>query len=206
MKVRGLDIDIVDEVPSTAFLHANIDTWEQDTFDVIDAFVNGGVFVDIGAHVGVFSLYAAPRAKYVIAVEPDPVAFDMLERNIAANGATNITAINAAVWDRGGQVLLRAHEEGLGSSMTGPSRTGKAIFVDAITPENLAGYFEGQTIDLIKVDTEGSETHIVPGILGWDAPIHLSLHIAEMDGPISYGDRNPQTLVDHPNYPVVWLP
>lgn len=59
----------------------------------------GDTVVDVGAHVGVLSLYLAKKYPYVriYAVEPDPVNFACLERNIELNGVANVTAINKAV-------------------------------------------------------------------------------------------------------------
>lgn len=204
--IRGRTLHLVDGLPSTRFFVENHKTWELDTFDTIDQFVQGGVFVDIGAHIGVFSIYAAPRASQVIAVEPDPVAFAELERNIAANFLRNVTAVNKAVWSHSGKVMLYAHPEGLGSAMTGPSRDGAPLLVNGITVDGLRELFTSPVVDLVKVDTEGSETRIVPQLLGWDVPIHLSLHVEEMGGELDYGDRKPVTLVDHPAYPVVLIP
>src|SRR6185295_5767667 len=55
--------------------------WEPETFRAIDHFiVPGRVFIDIGAWNGVFSIYAAKKSAWVIATEPDPVAYDKLQR------------------------------------------------------------------------------------------------------------------------------
>jgi FkbM family methyltransferase len=204
MKVRGREINLSNTLPSTQFVIDNIDTWEQDTFDTIDKYVQGGTFVDIGAWCGIFSLYASFVADHVYAYEPDPVAFKLLERNVKANDAKNVTVVNAAVWHNADGVTLYAHPEGLGSSMTGPSREGDPVHVRTVTPEWVRT-LAGANVDLVKVDTEGSETHIVPGLLDWDVPIHLSLHLQEMEWDISFGARNVEWLVKHAAYPVVLL-
>jgi FkbM family methyltransferase len=205
MNVRGRSFTFIDELPSTRFVIDNIETWEQDTFDTIDRYVHGGTFVDIGAWCGIFSLYASLRAEHVYAFEPDWVAYKLLVRNIAANGFTNITPIHVAVWNHSDGIELRAHPEGLGSSMTGPSRDGDPVHVETVTPAWVRT-LAGDHVDLVKVDTEGSETHIVPGIIDWDVPIHLSLHMQEMDGQIDFRHRQVEYLVEHPAYPVVLLP
>ena len=207
MNVRGRSFTFLDELPSTRFVIDNIETWEQDTFDTIDRYVHGGTFVDIGAWCGIFSLYASFVADRVLAFEPDPVAYDLLKRNIAANGRDNITPLNFAVWDHSDGVTLGVHSEGFGSSMTGPSRCGGlAVNCATYTPAQIRWLCEFDTVDLVKVDTEGSETHIVPGLIDWDVPIHLSIHVREMDGYLDYGGRDVVTLVEHHDYPVVLLP
>lgn len=46
----------------------------------------GGTFVDVGANMGFFSLYAAQREARVIAIEPNPVLFERLTTNLRLNG------------------------------------------------------------------------------------------------------------------------
>jgi precorrin-6B methylase 2 len=65
----------------------------------------GDRVVDVGAHVGYFTLLAArlcgPNGR-VFAFEPHPDNFRLLERNIRENGAENVTAVRKAVADRAG--------------------------------------------------------------------------------------------------------
>lgn len=68
---------------------------EPDTLAWIDSFETDDVFWDIGANVGVYSLYAAirqPGAK-VVAFEPIPANLDLLTRNIMRNGLSNRISI-----------------------------------------------------------------------------------------------------------------
>ena len=62
---------------------------------IIDASVNrGDSVVDVGAHIGINTLYMAMRvgpAGHVIAVEPAPDNLDVLRRNIAVNRLDNVT-------------------------------------------------------------------------------------------------------------------
>lgn len=69
----------------------------------------GMTFVDVGAHVGYFSVMASRRvgaAGRVLAFEPEPGNFALLEENLRRNGCTNATAHAAAVGARGGTVEL----------------------------------------------------------------------------------------------------
>ena len=177
--------------------HLEAGRWESDTFDAIDTYVNGGTFVDIGAWVGIFSVYAATRAKQVVALEPDRVAWKMLKKNLRANGVKNVRALDRAAWDYTGKVELR--QEGTwGNSMTGPTREGEARSFPCISIRDLA-VLADDPVDLVKVDTEGSETHIVPGLLEWGCPLHVSLHKPEMDGPLDFGERAIEYVVGSPD-------
>lgn len=71
-------------------------------------FREGDTVVDIGAHVGAFALVLAKRFPFVrvIAVEPDPLNYACLERNIAMNGARNVVPVRKAVADAARQRTL----------------------------------------------------------------------------------------------------
>jgi FkbM family methyltransferase len=63
--------------------------------------------VDIGANMGMFTLWAAPQAKLgrVIAVEPTGV-MDTLEQNVKLNRIDNIQTVRTAVGQDGAQLEL----------------------------------------------------------------------------------------------------
>jgi FkbM family methyltransferase len=71
-------------------------------------FREGDTVVDIGAHVGVASIYLAKTVPFikVYAIEPDPMNYACLKRNLELNGLTNVTAINAAVSSDAGKTRL----------------------------------------------------------------------------------------------------
>lgn len=184
---RGRSWQMVDENKHTAWiLGEELPVWEVDTFDTIDEFVKGGVYVDVGAWIGMFVLYAAPLASHVYALEPDPVARDMLHRNLALNDIRNVTVIGSALWSHDGTVELHSHEM-LGDSMTGPSRHGVPFTFPAMSTDTLRQL--AGTPDLVKVDTEGSESYILPGIIDWPVPIHLSVHVPELHAELDFGER-----------------
>jgi FkbM family methyltransferase len=72
------------------------------------AFREGDTVVDVGAHVGAFSLTLARKYPFlrVYAVEPDPVSFSQLTRNIELNGLTNVVAVNKALSGDGRRATL----------------------------------------------------------------------------------------------------
>lgn len=63
----------------------------------------GDVFIDIGAHVGLYSLVAwraVGASGRVLAIEANPETFGRLSANLAMNRASNVTAANIGVSDR----------------------------------------------------------------------------------------------------------
>ena len=57
-------------------------TKEPDTIEWIESFDKNDVFLDIGANIGIYSLYAAKNVSKVWAIEPESLNFAMLNLNI----------------------------------------------------------------------------------------------------------------------------
>jgi FkbM family methyltransferase len=76
-------------------------TREPETIEWIDSFPPGSLFWDIGANIGIYSLYAAIRPGIAVcAFEPAPATYGALCRNIEANAAADIEAYCIALGDR----------------------------------------------------------------------------------------------------------
>ncbi len=87
-------LDMVHEIFfRKAYNHANLPI---ETNDIV---------VDIGANIGVFTLFAASRTKNTVyAFEPFPGNVEFLNRNIHTNGLDNVITHNVAVSDKIGRV------------------------------------------------------------------------------------------------------
>ncbi len=66
------------------------DTKEPETLEWIDGFSKHDNFLDIGANIGVYSIYAALRNLQVIAIEPDSLNYALLNLNIRKNNLNNL--------------------------------------------------------------------------------------------------------------------
>lgn len=116
------------------------------------------LIVDCGANVGFSSAYFLhrfPNAR-VIAVEPDPANFALLEQNLRPFGA-RAQAINAGIWSHeAGLVVCRYGEEGWRTQVR-ECQPGEAPDVQATDIPALLTLSGRERIDLLKVDIEGSE-------------------------------------------------
>src|SRR3989442_15761351 len=108
----------------------------------------GDVVVDVGAHIGRYALRAAARASKVIAVEPDPSNFSLLERNVRLNGFSNVVLVPQALSSRGGiRALWLAAKENRGTSSLDPGEPGarggggsaRALPLENLSPDGLVG-------------------------------------------------------------------
>jgi len=127
------------------------------------------IVVDIGAHIGRYTLRAASKASKVIAVEPDPSNFRLLESNVALNGLSNVVLVSKAMSSRAGPRLLRrAGRSNTGMSTLLPDSSGREassedIIVDGETLDHLVGAHALSRIDWLKIDVEGHEVAVLEG-------------------------------------------
>jgi FkbM family methyltransferase len=129
----------------------------------------GDVFLDLGANIGYYSVLASRAcgpSGAVYAFEPGPENFRLLQRNLVLNKAGNVTAVNAAAAAATGQGPLFLSADNQGDHRTYDNE-GRASSV-AVPKFALDEWFSGRDrrIDLVKMDTQGSEAQIVEGMAG----------------------------------------
>lgn len=129
----------------------------------------GGNFVDIGAHIGSWTLIMARHAHHVTAFEPQKMRYYQLCGNIAINGLENVTAYNMglASAERSGTSLpLTKYGDDTGSSTLRPDVVEKTTHavngVETIQLKCLDD-FELDSLSLIKIDVEGFELEVLRG-------------------------------------------
>ena len=143
--------------------------WEPETLPGFLRLVNSGMTVlDVGANTGLFSLLAARRSPSVTvhAIEPVPRVFAMLESNVARNQLTNVSCHRLALSDEQGTVAMYVPEDDIPvmSSLLPNWRPGSdRIHVDAQTLDQFVTRLGLTDVDVIKIDTEGTEHAVLAG-------------------------------------------
>lgn len=139
--------------------------WDSHVYDKLIPIKSGWTVVDIGASIGVFSVYASQKVGMngkVIAFEPETTSYEALLDNITANGTRNIYPVKAGVWSSGGTKDIRKNNGNLGaSSMLFGEGNGETVRVDTL--ERLLKEMGITHVDFIKIDTEGAATEILKG-------------------------------------------
>lgn len=125
---------------------------------------SGGVFFDIGANVGSYSLVASEQIEArIFAFEPHPSTFRLLKENLVLNGRNNVHANNAAVGSKEGKVLFT---DEFGSSLNhrveNEGVSGKFIEVDCLRIDEFCRK-ANVLPQFVKIDVEGFEYDVLAG-------------------------------------------
>lgn len=163
-------------------------SWEPDTFNVLDRYVKSGTTViDLGAWQGAISIYSRLLGAEVHAIEPDPVAYGQLIDNLKANEITDISSYNIAISDFNGEAELNSMSSEFGNSESSLLNRGFVKSTSVIEAWTLSMFLQNKGIylkktDLIKIDIEGGEVLVLkealPFIKEFTPNIYLALHPA----------------------------
>ncbi len=125
----------------------------------------GRVFVDVGAHIGLFSVLAAkvagPTGK-VISFEPDPVNRAVLTMNARRN-RVDLDIRGCAISSEAGRTTLftSADNRAIHSIVPEPRLEPSGSVATSTLERELAGLGR---VDVIKLDVQGAEPDIIAGI------------------------------------------
>jgi FkbM family methyltransferase len=124
--------------------------------------------VDVGAHVGVYSLLASRRAAKVLSIEADPSTFQYLERNLALNVAHNVTAVLAGVSDHRESLRLfrdKNLQDRSGHSFVPGWGREESIPVECLPLSEILMNHAFNGCDVLKIDVEGFEFRVLKPFL-----------------------------------------
>lgn len=166
---RNDDVDWIDFELATKGQFSPIHSW------IVEQFItHHSVVVDVGAHIGTFTVHSAKKAKAVHAFEPVITSYQRLEDHIVLNNLSNVTPYKFALGDRLGLTQIDYMPtfntgaakldisqgsfifENLGDEHTPPTYN---ILVKTLDSLDLPA------MDFLKCDTEGCEALVVAGAL-----------------------------------------
>jgi FkbM family methyltransferase len=131
----------------------------------------GDVVLDVGAHVGIFTLLSAAAvgpSGEVHSFEPVPGNFAALRHNVELNTFRNVELNQAAVTAEAGEISLGLAEvspdSGETSGMFTAGAKARAFNAPAMTLDSYVGeHLDGKPIRLVKIDVEGFEPAALAG-------------------------------------------
>ena len=121
--------------------------------------------IDLGANIGLFSMFVAPICEKVFSVEPTPSHFALLNELVDLAGIENIEAHNLAIGTEDGEAEFNIHERNSTMNSFVTHRTdphsGKTVKVKTKTLNSLIDSLDVDHINFVKMDIEGFENEII---------------------------------------------
>jgi len=145
------------------------DTFEPETFEYVKKnFPKNGVFVDVGAYSGIYSLFAAihKEAECCVAFEPNPVMYDRLIENIRLNKlGASVYALKYGLSDRNGQCIFYTNPNtpltSAGSIEPDDEKTDCREISVMRYDDTIVKLMH---VDMVKIDIEGHELNALKGM------------------------------------------
>ena len=164
-----------------------VNKWENELISTIEKYVSKErYFIDIGAWIGPITLYASKFASKIIAFEPDPIAFNILKKNIELNKNTGIfEKINlnqmAVGTDKNKTIDLYSSNFCNSGTSSILDKNLDKITVKSITLPDVVKKFNLEKEKIFfKIDIEGAEYDLLIKNLDLlkrlDCNLHFSLH------------------------------
>jgi len=158
----GIKIKIrINSTDLMAFTHVwIIKEYSKPGFEINDK----DIVIDVGAHIGLFSLFASQFCKKgkIFSFEPIKENFELLKKNIEINEITNITFFNEAISDKTSKMTLYQNEDEAGHSKF--VKTSKSMEVNSKSFKEFLDERKIDSYDLLKLDCEGSEYEIIESL------------------------------------------
>lgn len=128
----------------------------------------GMTILDIGAHVGYYTALAlrcTAGQGAIVAVEPDQENFGYLRRTVAANGGGSVTCVPKALGAERGIMRLYVCSDNRGDNRLCPHEAADQSYdVEVVTADELLGSVGIERVDLVKMDVQGFEGHVLRGM------------------------------------------
>jgi len=159
---NGLKCIIRNKSDAIAFL----EVFFLNTNDWIDEFKikEKDIVIDIGAHVGYFSIHSSVNAKNgkIFAFEPYDKSFEILMKNLNINKIKNVIPENLGVSKHTGTSTLYLKKDfAIGNSIYKNSNLDLKIDIKTISVQDIIKKNDIQKIDILKLDCEGAEYEIL---------------------------------------------
>ena len=182
--VRGVSLEVADSESSRAVFHI-VKELELDQYGIEQVpFSPGDIVLDIGGHIGLFSIYLAKRHPdiRIYAFEPVPDNHSHFVQNLAANNVSTVRLFNKALTSDGRLLKLHVHLDlnsaGASAYASSAERAGAQEYVvESVTLDRILHDNGITKCKFLKMDCEGAEYEILLSTNCWAALDYLGIEI-----------------------------
>lgn len=131
---------------------------------LLDSSNSNDVFYDIGAFIGVHTMFVSQKCSKVIAFEPSARSYEILGKNIELNGFKNIVPINIALGESHGEATMSSNDLSVYKINNDNSR---GIFNEKVRMakgDELVDEKKLPLPNIVKIDVEGYEYSVIKGL------------------------------------------
>jgi FkbM family methyltransferase len=133
---------------------------------IFDALQPGMTVIDVGAHVGVYSLFAARLVGpngVVHAVEPQGALLDFVESSADMNQLENLRTHAIALTAADGEVGFEIDQQSMGGKVVQLGRASGSLSVPSSTLSSFCAREGINHVNLLKLDAAGNECAVLDG-------------------------------------------
>lgn len=155
--------------------------------------------IDVGANIGWTAMKMARLAVggWVMAFEPDPLNFSRCSENLARNTLPNLKVFPVALGNSEGRVPMEIRTpSNRGGNRIAPNGDGISA-VELTRLDEIIGRFPDDRIDLIKIDVEGYELHVLKGAMNTLRRLHPVLFVELDDNNLRDQGESAENLVKY---------
>jgi FkbM family methyltransferase len=149
------------------------------------------VVIDIGAHIGLFTLYASQFCTKgsIFSFEPMKDNYQLLLENIKLNNLKQVKFFNLAVSNSNDPIKLFINDDESGHSMF--SQSSQNLTVNSISLKRIFDENQIEYCNFLKLDCEGAEYEIIKNL-----PLSYFEKIDKMIIEYHMADSNPELLIE----------
>lgn len=177
-----MTLPICDRFASEAFITQGDVDWGSEAL-LFSLLNREGVFLDVGAHIGYYTLYVLPRVLEAYSFEPNTRVRALLEKNVSGKG--NVSVLPWAVGAKQGRARFTMERHSAFSHLsTEDEDFGDQIVVDVVTIDEFVR-LGGLPVEAIKIDAEGHDTEVIQG----------ALHVLAEQQPLVLTEAKPDAVL-----------
>ena len=176
--------------------------YETFVTDVLEALLRPGMtFFDVGANIGIYTALGArivSSAGRVVAIEPGPANVAVIQETVRLNRFENVTIVARAAGDCAREVpLYLCGDNPADHRLHDPTGRRPQVTVESVTLDALAIECGVARVDVIKIETQGSEAAVFAGMTQLLAAKPAPVVVAEFwPWGLTQAGANPRALLD----------